>query len=172
MAYAWIEGQAAHEAGLDLSTLLDRVAQFMNDMHALEGQSCPVDAVLDEEVELARVRARDPIWAARAIEGTDWSAESLPRRLETGEALLDRGCIVHGDYCLPNLLIQGEVVAGVIDWGRGGRGDRHRDITSMYRSVAFNCGQAAAEALLALVHPKPQPTLVSFFDLVDRLTPA
>lgn len=46
----------------------------------------------------------------------------------------------HGDYCLPNVLAQGEEAAGVIDWSRGGYLDRRIDLAAGAWTVRYNLG--------------------------------
>ena len=36
--------------------------------------------------------------------------------------------LLHGDYCLPNIILNGWKLSGFIDVGSGGVGDRHIDI--------------------------------------------
>lgn len=36
----------------------------------------------------------------------------------------------HGDYCLPNVLVRGEHLSGIIDWSRGGYADKRFDLAT------------------------------------------
>ncbi len=36
----------------------------------------------------------------------------------------------HGDYCLPNVLVHGEQLSGIIDWSRGGYADKRFDLAT------------------------------------------
>ena len=36
--------------------------------------------------------------------------------------------VMHGDYCLPNLILSDARLSGFIDLGNGGVGDRHCDL--------------------------------------------
>jgi len=47
-------------------------------------------------------------------------------------------CLIHGDYCLPNIFLQNEKVAGFIDIGGAGIGDKWQDIALCYRSLKHN----------------------------------
>ncbi len=44
----------------------------------------------------------------------------------------------HGDFCLPNLIFQGERLSGYVDLGRMGIADKWRDIALCYRSLLHN----------------------------------
>ena len=44
----------------------------------------------------------------------------------------------HGDYCMPNVLFQGEQLSGYIDLGNGGVADRWEDIAMAHRSLRNN----------------------------------
>ncbi|WP_339314477.1 aminoglycoside 3'-phosphotransferase [Paenibacillus sp. FSL R10-2734] len=46
--------------------------------------------------------------------------------------------VIHGDYCLPNLILQDFKMTGYIDVGYGGIGDRHYDIFWGLWSLQFN----------------------------------
>ena len=49
-------------------------------------------------------------------------------------------CFTHGDYCLPNIYIDGEAVTGFVDVGRGGIADKWQDIALCVRSLGYNLG--------------------------------
>ena len=44
----------------------------------------------------------------------------------------------HGDYCLPNIMVDGNRLAGSIDWGYAGVGDPYRDFVAAEYSVRRN----------------------------------
>ena len=45
-----------------------------------------------------------------------------------GRDAFQNDTLIHGDYCLPNLLFDGWRFSGFIDLGSGGVGDRHIDL--------------------------------------------
>lgn len=53
----------------------------------------------------------------------------------------------HGDYCLPNLLVEDKKLSGIIDWGKSGRGDVCRDLSALEGSMRYNVGYAAMEEI-------------------------
>ncbi len=46
----------------------------------------------------------------------------------------------HGDYCLPNIIIEGRELSGVIDWDYAGLADPYADFASCVWSMGYNYG--------------------------------
>ncbi len=46
----------------------------------------------------------------------------------------------HGDYCLPNILVRGERITGVVDWSAGGYADRRFDLATARWTIRHNLG--------------------------------
>jgi kanamycin kinase len=51
-----------------------------------------------------------------------------PRLLNTIGYTASDNVLIHGDYCLPNIVMDHFSFAGFIDLGSGGIGDRHHDL--------------------------------------------
>ena len=49
---------------------------------------------------------------------------------------------MHGDYCLPNIILNNWKFSGFIDLGRGGIGDRHIDVLWGIWTLKYNLGTA------------------------------
>jgi aminoglycoside phosphotransferase (APT) family kinase protein len=49
--------------------------------------------------------------------------------------LLGKSDLVHGDFNLGQVLVQGDVVTGVLDWDQAGYGDRTQDLVSLWYSL-------------------------------------
>lgn len=56
------------------------------------------------------------------------NAEDAIRAFREGKQYLKSDTLLHGDYCLPNILLDDWRFAGFIDLGNGGVGDRHIDL--------------------------------------------
>lgn len=46
--------------------------------------------------------------------------------------------LLHGDYCLPNIILNNWKLSGFVDVGNGGVGDRHIDLLWGIWSLGFN----------------------------------
>ena len=57
---------------------------------------------------------------------------------QTNKHRLKREVVVHGDYCLPNVLMKDGQFSGLIDLGQAGIGDRHIDIYWAIWSLWYN----------------------------------
>ncbi|MBQ8289752.1 MAG: aminoglycoside 3'-phosphotransferase [Clostridia bacterium] len=68
------------------------------------------------------------------------SHEDAYRILKASEGMLRRDVLIHGDFCLPNVIYDGWRLSGYIDLGCGGVGDRHIDIFWGLWTLNFNLG--------------------------------
>jgi kanamycin kinase len=66
------------------------------------------------------------------------SAEEAWEVVETQGRSLCSDTLLHGDYCLPNILLDEWQFGGFIDLDKGGVGDRHVDLFWALWSISFN----------------------------------
>lgn len=77
----------------------------------------------------------------------------------------------HGDYCLPNILLDPTTcqITGFIDLSRAGIADRYQDITLAARSLRHNFGPDSEQHLWnALKLDKPDHDKLSFYLALDE----
>lgn len=131
-AHQWIDEMGPRE-------LLAAVAAVLHDIHEMPIAGCPfVDCFTRELAEASRKVAEgliDPVDFDRAYGETP--AASLDWLQRNGH-LIEDWVFTHGDFTLPNVLIQDGAVSGVVDWGLAGVADRHRDFMTMEVTLRLN----------------------------------
>lgn len=139
------------DATLHPERVVSLLARALRELHALPVRDCPFNMSLGVKLTLARERV-----AAGLVDESDFdegrrgrSAVSLFNELARTRPPEDL-VVTHGDACLPNFIMQGEWVEGLIDVGRAGIADRHTDLALAYRSTRRNLGATYADMLLGL----------------------
>jgi kanamycin kinase len=77
--------------------------------------------------------------------------------------------VCHGDYCLPNVLIDDWRVSGFVDLGEMGVADRWADLTTATWSVTRNLGPGWEHLFLASYGVGPDPAKRAFYRRLYRL---
>lgn len=131
-------------ARLDNDQLVDLLALGLRQIHQINIARCPFDECIDAKLERARYRVQHAL-----VDENDFDDERLGMTAREVYAALEE-CrpteqdlvFTHGDYCLPNILLQGERISGFIDLDRAGVSDRYNDLAIASRSIAYNLGTA------------------------------
>lgn len=138
------------DAVLHPARMADLLARALRELHALPGRDCPFDTSLRAALPLARERV-----AADLVDETDFDEDHLGRSAvsvfnELARTRPEREDLVltHGDPSLPNFIVNGEHLSGMLDLGRAGLADRHVDLSIAVRSLRHNLGAEHAEAFL------------------------
>ena len=126
----------------DPARLCDLIATRLRALHELPHADCPVqDHTANYIATVEKNRQSgvfDPSFLPPAL--GDISADEAFAYFETHKSLLETNTLLHGDYCLPNILLDGWNFSGFIDLGNGGVGDRHVDLFWGAWTLAFNLG--------------------------------
>ncbi len=113
------------------------ICSTLNQLHSIPVDSCQYGRTLEEMMALARATVAEdrvhPEFLPRSLADTPPTAilasleRDLPLRREQEAA---DAVVCHGDFCLPNIVIDTDtwLVAGLIDLGRLGRADPYADI--------------------------------------------
>ncbi len=86
-------------------------------IHSLGTDGCPIDNRIDNKLAL--------------IEDSS----------KLGDRPVEELGVTHGDYCLPNIIMENAALSGVIDWDYGGLADPYVDFNSCIWSMGFNYGE-------------------------------
>jgi len=122
--------------------LCDRIAERLRALHELDFGDCPVQDRMQSYFALAENNYRTGNYDQTAFPDSFGyaNAEDAYAVMTQGRhALCDR-VLLHGDYCLPNIMLNNWNFSGFIDLGNGGVGDRHIDIFWGAWTLGFNLG--------------------------------
>ena len=119
--------------------LCDTLGSVLRLLHGQAVAGCPVRHSPEEMLRRAAC-ARDAGKFNRELaeEQGFSSAEEAWQAAVSGVALLKTDTLIHGDYCLPNVMLDNWHFSGLIDVGGGGIGDRHVDLFWGIWSLDYN----------------------------------
>lgn len=118
------------------------LAAGLRQIHSLDISECPFDQTLTIKLEKARLKMERGLVDEDDFEPQyqgKTARELYELLLETKPADEDL-VFTHGDYCLPNIILNNNKVSGFIDLGRAGVADRYRDLALAVRSILYNLG--------------------------------
>ena len=149
------------------------LAESLKMIHAVDITGCPFDQQIDALLATAhrrlitnQVDESQFDTARQGRRASDLYAELLATRPIDGAPVF-----VHGDYCLPNVLVDpgSLTLTGFIDWGSAGASDRYFDLALAARSITYNLGAEwvapffAAYGLAEIDHAR-----ITFFQTLDE----
>ena len=114
----------------DPERLCDTVAVKLRELHELCYTGCPVMQRTTDYLALVEENYRTGNYDRSAFPDSFGyrSAEEAIAVLRDGRDALKNEVLIHGDYCLPNIMLDDWRLSGFIDLGNAGVGDRHIDI--------------------------------------------
>lgn len=120
--------------------LCDTTAQLLRMLHSVDFSGCPVT----DRNTLSLAQAQSNYLSGnydRNLFPDNWgyaTPEDARQMIAERSHLLRCDVLLHGDYCLPNILLDDWHFSGFIDVGNGGIGDRHFDLFWGIWSLEFN----------------------------------
>jgi len=120
--------------------LCDILGQRLRMLHELDASDCPLTDKMEDYFALAEENYRrgqfdDSLYPQDA---GFHAAEEAWSVISRDGKLLQRDVLLHGDYCLPNVMLDDWRFSGFIDLGNGGMGDRHIDLFWGMWSLWYN----------------------------------
>jgi len=110
--------------------LCDTLGVLLRELHETDFAGCPVSDrnadYMNSVREGYRIGRFDPSYFLPEVSFS--CAEEAYRFVERNGFLLERNSLIHGDYCLPNVILQNFAFRGFVDLGAAGVGDRHIDL--------------------------------------------
>lgn len=120
--------------------LCDTTARLLRMLHDTDRSGCPVPDRTAQRLNTARHNFETGNFD-RSLFPDNWgyaSAEEALRVIEENAVYLKSDTLLHGDYCLPNIILDDWKFSGFIDLAAGGIGDRHLDLFWGIWSLSFN----------------------------------
>ena len=121
--------------------LAETSGKLLRKLHETDFSDCPVQNKLQETISDAK---------ENYLKGNFGANEHLPEKyrpknaeeawkfVEENKHLLNADTLVHGDYCLPNVMLDNWKFSGFIDLGDSGVSDRHFDLFWGAWTLEFN----------------------------------
>ena len=111
--------------------LSETLGQLLRQLHETDAPDCPVPDRNRRYIDDTLRRYHFFPHPSAAEEGA-WQV--VQRNLD----ILDSRVLLHGDYCLPNVMLDNWAFSGFIDLDNGGMGDRHIDLYWGVWTLNFN----------------------------------
>lgn len=124
----------------DPNRLAETIAQMLCSLHSRDHKDCPVQNHTARYLVRAAENYRAGHFDASLFPENQGfaSAEEAWSVVEANAKYLKTDTLLHGDYCLPNIMLENWKPVGFIDVGGGGVGDKHVDLFWGAWSLKFN----------------------------------
>ena len=132
----------------DPEWLVPIVARGLRAFHeALPVADCPFRFTVRDAIAVARARAADgrETWDDMHEVHKHMTVAEAVARLEATAPVHEDLVVCHGDYCYPNMFLEGDEVTGYLDLGELGVADRWWDIAIGMWSTTWNVGPGYEE---------------------------
>lgn len=116
------------------------LAKGLRTIHALPIGECPFDERIAVQINRLRSALDKPLGTIFKMDTSDQKA-AAKRSFEKVMSMSrpeEQPVFTHGDYCEPNVFIDGEHISGFVDLGDAGIADRYQDLAQMVRSLRRN----------------------------------
>jgi aminoglycoside phosphotransferase len=156
---------------LSKQEILQLVAEAMKQFHSINFQGSENLRTLEQDlthiqsiINLNLIK-RSKFWATN----NDKTPEEVYAYLRKLQYKFSKDVIVHGDYCLPNIIIAKESY-GFIDVGDCGPGDPYKDFSAMEVSITRNFGKEWIDVFYKYYDQKinVDPQKIKYFQLIDQ----
>ena len=163
--------------------LVARLAKALNMLWRVDVSDCPRHRTIDAELNEARYRVENHLVNMENAEPATFGPsgfkdpEDLLNWLEHNRPSYEP-VLSHGDFCLPNIFLDGGKISGFIDFGATGVGDKWRDIALCWRSLRWNAEgvyggkvypDIRSDMLFDALGIAPDPEKLKYYLLLDEL---
>ncbi|MBE6891307.1 MAG: aminoglycoside 3'-phosphotransferase [Ruminococcaceae bacterium] len=125
----------------DPCRLAEFTGKLLRKLHDRDYSDCPIQNRLSEVLEYAENSMKNGSFSCEFHLPEKYRPASLEEAwsfVEENKHLLKADTLIHGDYCLPNVMAENLNFTGFIDLGNSGVSDRHFDIFWGAWTLQFN----------------------------------
>ncbi len=153
------------------TALVPLLAHGLRVFHETPSQDCPFRFCLNEALILVRRRVeRGLVDAARLQpEHRHMAPAQALAKLEAERPTTEDVVLCHGDYCLPNVLVDAGRISGYVDLGGLALADRWWDLSVATWSVTWNLGPGWEDVFLKAYGIDADPERMRYFRLLYDL---
>ncbi|GAB3882569.1 APH(3') family aminoglycoside O-phosphotransferase [Spirosoma agri] len=153
--------------------LTETLAVTMRALHELDPRTCPFDQRTATKLRAVTSRVQHGLVDVDDFDETNsgQTPETILSRLVAEQPAQDDLVVTHGDFCLPNLILNDWTLSGFIDVGRLGVGDRYQDLALCIRDLTdeLNTDQYNDTFFAAYGLPTIDDAKLRYFQLLDEL---
>lgn len=172
-----VAGCSAHLMGdrLDPAQIVTLCGQALQAVHRLPVETLPDpfrDTLTDELQHLQMMWDQDRVDDDVFQRKHDRSAADVLAELWDTRTMFVNDTFTHGDYCLPNVLLDAQGHYGFVDWAQGGMGDPYRDIGPFVKSIRRNVGAEYIPAFYqayGLERSDVREDKIAYYDWMDEV---
>ena len=168
---------------LDPEILVSLLSDALKMLWSVDINECPFMCDLDKKLQMARYNVEKNLVDMDNVQADTFGENGF----ENPRALLEwldvnrpeeELVLSHGDFCLPNIFLNRDKIAGFIDLGKTGKADKWQDIALCYRSLRDNFGgkftenkygEFSAELLFEKLGIDPDWEKIRYYILLDEL---
>ena len=121
--------------------LAENMGLILRRLHETRANDCPIKDRVSEYIALAESNYMNGTYDKTALIEDSFGYKSAAEAyavLEENKKILKSDTLIHGDFCLPNIIMNGKSFSGYIDLGNAGIGDRHIDLFWGAWTLYFN----------------------------------
>ena len=120
--------------------LCDTVAMLLRQLHTTDFTGCPMTDCTADYIAVVKQCHQLGKWHPSRLSESlrNSSIDKAWAMVQEFSGKLKNDVLIHGDYCLPNIMLNNWAFSGFIDVGSGGMGDRHIDLYWGIWSLNYN----------------------------------
>ena len=119
--------------------LCETLASLLRELHSMDYSDCPIKNHTQIFLDSAKKNYLEGLCDKDILKQLNLNnPDEAWDIIDSQKHLLRNEVLLHGDYCLPNVILDDWKLSGFIDLGNGGVGDRHVDIFWGIYTLFFN----------------------------------